>query len=61
MHGLRRYEFDDDFRLQRVVSAPVARWTGERWVGLDGRNIRYGRAGRQQVFVTTSPVAMTMV
>lgn len=31
IYGLTRYEFDDDFRLERILSAAMARWQGESW------------------------------
>ncbi|MFM7143744.1 MAG: LptF/LptG family permease, partial [Alphaproteobacteria bacterium] len=45
VRGLRRYEFDDDFHLQRVVTAPVARWTGDRWVATDAVEVLFGPTG----------------
>ncbi len=29
--GLTRYEFNDEFQLQRIVSAASAEWNGKRW------------------------------
>ncbi|MDG2305161.1 MAG: LPS export ABC transporter permease LptG [Candidatus Binatia bacterium] len=31
IHGLTRYEFNDDFQLRRIVSATLARWNGSGW------------------------------
>jgi lipopolysaccharide export system permease protein len=33
IHGVTRYEFDDQFRLVRIVKAATATWNGERWTG----------------------------
>ncbi|MBU6281543.1 LPS export ABC transporter permease LptG [bacterium] len=45
VHGLRRYEFDDDFHLRRIVTAPLAKWTGERWVATDAVEVLFGPTG----------------
>ncbi len=31
IQGLTRYEFDEEFRLRRVVSAGTVRWRGNKW------------------------------
>lgn len=39
IRGVRRYEFDDDFRLERIVAAPTAEWRGDRWIATDAVEI----------------------
>ncbi len=39
IQGLTRYEFDEEFRLRRVVSAAMARWTGASWTTRDAYEV----------------------
>jgi lipopolysaccharide export system permease protein len=39
IHGLTRYEFDDDFHLARIVTAATASWDGERWIADDATEV----------------------
>lgn len=52
IYGLRRYEFDDDFQLRRMVEARMARWSGNGWESSDVREMRFGADGS----LTTSPL-----
>jgi len=52
IYGLRRYEFDDDFELRRMVEARVARWTGNGWETSDVHEMRFGEDGA----LSTSPL-----
>lgn len=45
IYGLTRYEFDPDFRLNRIVEARVARWTGEGWNASGVQEMRFGPEG----------------
>jgi len=45
IHGLTRYEFDDDFKLRRIVSAAIATWTGHSWSAGDAYEILVGPEG----------------
>jgi lipopolysaccharide export system permease protein len=45
IYGLTRYEFDDSFRLRRIVEVRVARWTGSEWRASDVDEIRFDADG----------------
>ena len=48
VHGVRRYDFDGDFHLQRIVTAPLAKWTGDRWVATDPVEVLFSAEGDLQ-------------
>lgn len=52
IYGLRRYEFDDEFQLRRMVEARMARWTGNGWETSDVREMRFAPDGSLE----TSPL-----
>jgi len=39
LHNLTRYEFDDQFRLHRIVTAATVTWQGGRWLGSDASEV----------------------
>jgi lipopolysaccharide export system permease protein len=45
MHGVTRYEFDDQFRLVRVVKATMATWDEGRWKSDDATEVAIDAAG----------------
>lgn len=52
IYGLRRYEFDGDFQLRRMVEARMAHWNGSGWDPSDVREMRFGEDGSLE----TSPL-----
>lgn len=53
IHGLTRYEFDDDFQLRRIVSAATVAWDGDSWSGEGAYAVLVGAQGQ----VETKPLA----
>jgi lipopolysaccharide export system permease protein len=39
VHGLKRYEFDEQFRLVRMVTAATATWTDGRWEATEASEV----------------------
>jgi len=52
IHGLTRYEFDDDFRLRRIVSAASASWKNKAWAAAGAYEVLVDSSGS----VTTNPL-----
>jgi lipopolysaccharide export system permease protein len=45
IYGLTRYELDPEFRLQRIVTARMLRWTGDTWSPSDATETAFSPDG----------------
>jgi lipopolysaccharide export system permease protein len=45
LFGVTNYLFNDDFRLERILTAPSAQWTGHAWEGRDVEELAFDADG----------------
>jgi lipopolysaccharide export system permease protein len=69
LYGVTTYMFNDDFQLERILTAPSARWAGDGWEGQDVEELAFGPdgevrnepLGKLRLPITESPVDLTAV
>jgi lipopolysaccharide export system permease protein len=69
LYGVTNYQFNDEFELERILTAPSARWVDDVWEGQDvqelafdpGGGVRIEPLGRLRLPIAETPGDLTAV